>query len=584
MSLALRFREGLGPQPGGAVALRFGAAGMAPPVVPPSSSLGLALLASWRGGAATSAAAASAWRGAASTQGVTLSRWSAARPAAAGLLAGWGNAAPTSGSPVRLAWAATAPIADQWRAGWRDVLLLRVRLATTWAPGVAASRAALVRWQGAAQRTAAADLRWQGGRAVAVRSVSRHGRSMPAVHPVAAWWRRGAPVVSLGGPWSAPDRSVPPIHPCYTPPAGGAVALRFADALAPTLFLQLRFLCGKRALVRVPVRSVYMVTNTTTLVRVDSGDNIPLDGALSLQLDADSRDFGFSASIKEDALALIEPSSPGAAVELLATINGTACRLIAEAISRDRTFGRVTLRVQGRGRASMLDAPYAALASFNNAGGALTAAQLLEAALPSGWTLDWGLTDWLVPAGVWIHQGTPASAAAAIAAAAGAYLQPHLANKVVRVLARYPAAPWAWSGLTPDLELPASVTEREAIEWAERPRYNGVYVSGTSGSVRYLVKRTGTAADVLAQMVTDPLITQPAAAEQRGLAALANTGRQARVTLRLPVLAETGIILPGKLVSYVDGGITRRGLVRSMSLEAGFPETFQTIGVETHVD
>ena len=155
---------------------------------------------------------------------------------------------------------------------------------------------------------------------------------------------------------------------------------------------------------------------------------------------------------------------------------------------------------------------------------------------------------------------------------------------MLRVLARYPSAPWDWGGLTPDLELPAAVTEREAIEWVERPRYDGVYVSGTTGSTRYHVKRTGTAGTTLAQMVTDPLITHSAAGRQRGLPALADTGRQARVTLRLPVLAETGLILPGKLVSYVDGGITRRGLVRSWSLEAGFPETFQTIGVETHVD
>jgi hypothetical protein len=45
---------------------------------------------------------------------------------------------------------------------------------------------------------------------------------------------------------------------------------------------------------------------------------------------------------------------------------------------------------------------------------------------------------------------------------------------------------------------------------------------------------------------------------------LADVGRQAMVSLRLPVLPETGIIVPGKFVRYVDGGTTRLGLTRSV--------------------
>jgi hypothetical protein len=96
------------------------------------------------------------------------------------------------------------------------------------------------------------------------------------------------------------------------------------------------------------------------------------------------------------------------------------------------------------------------------------------------------------------------------------------------------------------------------------------------------VTRAGTAGDVLAPMVVDPLITEAAAARQRGLAVLADTGRQIEVTLRLPVLAETGIIEPGAFVEYQDGSITRLGLVRSTSVQAELPEVWQTLGVETH--
>ena len=83
-------------------------------------------------------------------------------------------------------------------------------------------------------------------------------------------------------------------------------------------------------------------------------------------------------------------------------------------------------------------------------------------------------------------------------------------------------------------------------------------------------------------MVVDPLITEAVAARQRGIAVLADTGRQIEVTLRLPVLPETGVIEPGVFVEYQDGGVSRLGLVRSTSVQAGLPEVWQTLGVETH--
>ena len=100
------------------------------------------------------------------------------------------------------------------------------------------------------------------------------------------------------------------------------------------------------------------------------------------------------------------------------------------------------------------------------------------------------------------------------------------------------------------------------------------------------VTRTGTAGDILAPMVVDPLITGAAVARQRGIAVLSDTGRQIDLSLRLPVLAETGIIEPGAFVEYQDGSqgqpIRRLGLVRSTRVEAGWPQVWQTLGVETH--
>lgn len=382
---------------------------------------------------------------------------------------------------------------------------------------------------------------------------------------------------------------IPPVSDaCYTPPDGDAVYLLFGQVMGDTHLL---FYCaeheGPAATVIVPIRRVYMVVNDATLRRVAGNIEIPTFD-LSLSIDVDSWTWGWSASVPIEAEADLEPTLAGDPVELEATINGTAFRLLAENMTRERTFRDRSLRVSGRGKSALLAAPYAPVLSFSNAAGARTAQQLMDDVLtfngvPIGWTIDWQITDWLVPAGAWAHQGAYIDGLGAIAQAAGAYLQPHPTAQQMRVLSRYPTAPWGWGALTPDFELPSAMTVRESIERRDKAVYNRVFVSGQSQGVLGQVTRAGTAGDLAAPMVVDPLITHADAARQRGRAVLGDTGMQAFVTLRTPVLPATGIIQPGKLVRYVDGSTVRLGLVRSTRVDVGLPDVFQTIGVETHL-
>jgi hypothetical protein len=207
---------------------------------------------------------------------------------------------------------------------------------------------------------------------------------------------------------------------------------------------------------------------------------------------------------------------------------------------------------------------------------------LTENSVSLGWGVDFGLEDWLVPGGTWAHQGTWLTAVRTIAEAAGGYLQPHRTDATLRVLPRYPAAPWAWGSLTPDFELPANVTAQEAIELIDKPVYNRVFVSGERNGRLVRVTRALTAGDLVAPTVVDQLITAAAAGRQRGLSVLSDGGRQEAVQLRLPVLSETGVITPGSLVRYLDGATTRLGLVRTTSVSGGV-QLRQTLGIETHV-
>lgn len=375
--------------------------------------------------------------------------------------------------------------------------------------------------------------------------------------------------------------------PCYTP-NGHLVFAEGWDGSG-----RLVFVCQRTTppgpqpgeTVVVPVRRVYMTINTITLHRASDGAPITAD-SLSLGLDADSWTWSWQARLHASALPLIQPAPGGDPVGVLASINGSTLHLVAESYSRERSFASTRISVRGRGRAAVLDAPYAPILNHGNAS-ARTAQQLMQDVLTLngvgiGWGVAWGITDWLVPGGVWTHQGSYISALLDIADAAGAYLQPHDTAPTLRVLPRYPAAPWQWHTLTPDFELPSSVVSVEGIAWQRKAEYNRVHVSGVAGGVQAEVNRGGTAGDAVAPMLTHPLITHADAARQRGIAVLSDTGLQAHISLRLPVLESTGLIKPGALVRYVDGATQHLGLVRATSVEWQAPALRQTLTVETH--
>ncbi|MCK7568819.1 hypothetical protein MLD24_19475, partial [Marinobacter xestospongiae] len=199
----------------------------------------------------------------------------------------------------------------------------------------------------------------------------------------------------------------------------------------------------------IPVREEYYVLNTVTLALLDG---TPLPAAeFSASIDVDSWTWSWSARLPGNVLPLIAPGNTNR-TEILATLNGEPLRLTVATIQRDRRFGEAWLRVSGRGRADVLAEPVAPVMAFNNPS-ERTAQQCLNDALttngvPLGWTLDWQIEDWLVPAGLWSHSGTWISAATRLAEAGGAYVQAHDTNQVLRILPRYPTLPWHWATTT----------------------------------------------------------------------------------------------------------------------------------------
>ena len=161
-------------------------------------------------------------------------------------------------------------------------------------------------------------------------------------------------------------------------------------------------------------------------------------------------------------------------------------KLRLERTSRDRRFlPQERWSVSGRGLAAVLAEPWAKSMPFGSPTQTLTAQQLAAEVLKVngvsiGWGIDWQLEDWQVPAGAWALQGSYIDAINDIAAAAGGYVQPHHTDQVLRILPKYPAAPWHWGDVVPDFEIPGAAAEVEGTEFLDKPDYNRVFVGGMS--------------------------------------------------------------------------------------------------------
>jgi len=462
-------------------------------------------------------------------------------------------------------------------SGFADMLSRRVAVAPSHQAGVAVSLTALAPWQERMRRRVAERHTHAGaiGRRVQALQSQQDARRLRTneLHPY-----QGA-VRPRPGRWAP---TPPPVADrCYIP----SPHLVFEHAPGDA---HLVFICerhnpdpGAVRTIVIPVREVYMVVNELTLNRISDGQPVPVESA-SIALDVDSWAWDFSATVPGSALALVQGNQ-----ELLAGINGMSFYVIAEEVISDRRFGSHKLQVRGRGRSAVLADPYAPVKSFRNTE-ARTAEQLMAEVLTNngvslGWTVDWRLTDWLVPAEAFSTQGSYMDALTTIAAAAGGYVQPHETAKELLVLPRYPALPRDWAGLTPDVELPADLVTVEGIRSVRRPSYNRAFAGGGQiGGLMVQATLAGTDGGLAAPMVIDPLITHVDAGRQRARAILGNTGAQDLVQLQVPALRDLGLVRPGKLVRYVDGATTRLGLVRNVGLSASFGQAWQTFEVETH--
>lgn len=519
-------------------------------------------------------------------------------------VAAWGAAARAPGHRNRAAWGAfdgTAP-RTATRLPWSPFDGTNPRrgdrLAWGAADAVAPQRAALP-WERSDTRPQRAALAW------GVAAGLERARTAP-------WGRAGARQQGARAPWGiATQRHRPLIAPWglaallpavnrplprapgqfgFTLPATGPVHLEFCT---PSAYDSLDLVLGDHVCItqpRIPdgtsiaARRTYMQTHSLAAYRLPDMTPVPLTG---FDLSADEGSFGWTlnASGPDEVLALLAPSA-GLPAQLRVAMDGLNWDFVVEGLRRTRSFGRTGASITARSLASLLGDPYMPERAFLNAVPA-TGEQLVADALEfTGVTLDWQVTDWLVPAGAWSFTGTPLAAVRRVADAIGALVQCPRTGSVISIRPRYNVLPWQWASATPDVTLALDPLTSEGYERADKPAYEGVYVSGQAQGVLALVKRTGTAPDLLMPSVTDALITHLDAARQRGESMLGGVGPQAVMSLTLPVLTgagEPGVIDVGKLVLVNDPAGAWKGRVRSVSVRADGTTVRQSLTLERHL-
>lgn len=508
------------------------------------------------------------WRRADQRSGLCVAAWQALtqRPVFAGAV--WQEASRRAGGARDVIWQATSNVHRAVGAAWQEADRLSLR------PG-------RVLWQEMSRhaRPVVASL-WREAEGQDGELQARFGPAAPMRAGLWGLWHEASKPPPGRSRFERPEPPVEP--PCYAPPPGLLAHLVFAELADRTT--RLLFTCrvdGGPAQYVIPIRRVYMAVHEIECVRLPDLVPVPLLSA-SIAADADSFGWTLQASGPVALLDLLSPAA-GEPARIRLMLDGIAWVFVVEGLRRDRRFAQTRVQITGRSLTALLGDPYSASMTWLNTQ-ARTARQLVEDALQyTGVTLDWAVTDWLVSEGAWSFSGTPLAAVLRVAESIGAVVQSHPSDTELIVLPRYPLPPWEWDQAVPDVQLPLASVITDGLERVDSPAYNGVYVSGESQGVLGFVRRTGTAGDRLAPMVTDALITHADAARQRGTAILGAAGPRARVSVTLPVLTGgslPGVLRVGQLVEAVEPGETWRGLVRGVGVQVGLPRVRQTVTLE----
>ena len=390
----------------------------------------------------------------------------------------------------------------------------------------------------------------------------------------------------------------PPDHepPGYQPPQGNHVALRFACPQPEFTGNQVPVPFGPAACYFAwPKPRVYIVQNSAAVVRLPERTPIAVESG-SLAQSIDDVHWSMRIALADPShLELLKADAEGPKV-IEVTLNGYVWTFIVEDYEQDRQHPGRRVSISGRSQTALLDAPYAPPRSKVEDEDR-QAQQLVDEELDgTGFTADYDTITWLVPAGAWHYEQQPAIAAVKlVAGASGAIALAHPWDTVVSIKPKYAASPWDWATTAPDKHIQDDIILQDRLQLVSKPLYDYVLVSGDQVGVSDPIIRDGSAGEIRAPMIVDPLITDHTVSFERGRNVLSDRGQQALVEETIPLFAadvdgQPGLILPLQLVEVVEP-TSWKGLVVGVSItfstqrQGGVAATLvidQTVTLERH--
>lgn len=359
----------------------------------------------------------------------------------------------------------------------------------------------------------------------------------------------------------------------YRPPAVGKFSMRFDDQWGDLISpITLRFTASDEYCEYYPgggtinpnpdlpnldfktpiepqIRRVYLMEPTLTCTRVSDGLAIII---ISVSI-GDNRsqytqavDIEFSSKIDADR----------AANELLLiTINGYQFYAIAEQPTRRELFGSATYSSGGRSRTGLLSDPWRLPISYTNNSARSFAGILSDLLLNTGWSAELdGVTDFTVPAGAFsIFGKSPIDAVNDTVRQLGCMLIPDEVTSKLKVVPRWPVAPWLMSSTVADVNIHDAVIIDYNSQKQINKLCNSVWMRGEQQGISAQVKRSGTAGDKPTSDVSAALIVDVQAARTAGTSKLIDTGNKEVITVNLPIMNDLPPLTKGMLI-----GVTYR--------------------------
>lgn len=502
------------------------------------------------------------------------------------------SAALASGTP-RVGWNNKPPATLNYALPWESASVLTSGFSLAWDKFFQLANDYRLVWGSGERREGSPNIVWQASLPVSVSSRFVWEAGEYRQNTTAITWQSSIPIEKvvqfqyLPGIFRADQTTLPWDHPRYAtyndrlvwddavqpgsgthpvsppppvdPPFSGDSDLDFICLWHGNEYKLLNFGSTCQGFPAPPTGTI-MGTNNATLIRVSDSIPVPFYQA-TVSLDIESWAWGFSAVLPNNAaLALVKPPIGGTPIEVRLTVNGYSWLLQVSSYTRSRTFGQQTWTIKGESVSAQLSSPYTTPDSRVETTLRLANQIAEDEIATTGYTLTWNLVDWLIPANIYNYQNlTPIDAMLLVIRAAGGVLQTDRNSKSFTALPRYTYKPWEWASQVPAYTLHENLVRNLGVEWNPRPRYNGVFVTARDSGVSVSAKITGTAGNILAPMVVDPLISTAAVGSERARQILSDTRDFEIYTFETPLNSFVGapvLMENGKLVQVTESSQT----------------------------